>query len=202
MEEDEAVSDSHSLDLFSLKIEDRNCSMAGDFETMSLVENIDNLDITDPKNLLIKTDVSSNTFQKPSMQYSSKWLAETDFENAIEPSENESSSEVYDTDDTSSLADSDVRAMAVDQLSLLKKYSLTELLHQREDGSFADSNGNIFKDITVENSEQVYVGNVTNINIYKVKATIEKGKSKFLKKSDKINELDDNMTVGKYKGEK
>lgn len=202
MEVDEALSDSHSLDLLSLKIEDQNCSMNGDLETISLLENIDNLDITDQKSVLNKTDESFNHFQKPSMQYSSKWLAETDFTNAIKPNETESSSEVYDTDDTSSLADSDVRAMAVDQLSLLKKYSLTELLHQREDGSFADSNGNIFKDITIENSEQVYVGNVTNINIYKVKATIEKGKSKLLKKSEKISELDEKMTVGKYEGEK
>lgn len=112
-----------------------------------------------------------NGEKKPSAEHCSSWLQKTDFSVADSVDSESIVSEVYDTDDASSIADSDIHQAIDPKFSLVKKYKQVGELTQdkNENNTFVDASGNSFKNISVQNSEKVYVGNVTNINIYKVK---------------------------------
>lgn len=117
------------------------------------------------------TNNLTNGEKKPSTAHCANWLQKTDF-SVVDSMDSESIvSEVYDTDEASSIADSDINQAIDPKFALMKKYRKVGELTQDQNvnNTFVDTSGNSFKNISVQNSEKVYVGNVTNINIYKVK---------------------------------
>lgn len=169
------VTDPNQLSLSQLSIVEEkpnsNCTIE-EINNDEIVANNNDL----PNNIVTEENLDDtnnimNSEKKPSTAHCANWLQKTDFSVTDSIDSESIVSEVYDTDEASSIADSDINQAIDPKFGLVKKYRQVGELAQDNNvnNTFVDTSGNTFKNISVQHSEKVYVGNVTNINIYKVK---------------------------------